>query len=95
MLSACSTHQSKGYVKRIDNRVQIKDNSQLFVKVPTGTAIFIGKAAPNSGDIGHPSMLYPAITPIDFFAAVITHAAIAESIKNDKKIEHKMSLIKS
>lgn len=85
MLSACSTHQSKGYVKRIDNRVQIKDNSQLFVKVPTGTAIFIGKAAPNSGDIGHPSMLYPAITPIDFFAAVITHAAIAESIKNDKK----------
>lgn len=85
ILCACSTHTSKGYVKHIDNRTALKENSQLYVKVPEGTAIIIGKAAPNAGNVDHSSLLYPAITPVDFFAAVITHAAITESVKNNKK----------
>ncbi|MEO3736419.1 hypothetical protein [Shewanella baltica] len=85
ILCACSTHTSKGYVKLIDNRIAIKENSQLYVKVPEGTAIIIGKAEPNAGNVDHTSILYPAITPVDFFAAVITHAAITESVKNNKK----------
>lgn len=85
ILCACSTHTSKGYVKHIDNRTALKENSQLYVKVPDGTAIIIGKAEPNSGNVDHNSILYPAVTPVDFFAAVITHAAITESVKNNKK----------
>ncbi|MCL1051495.1 hypothetical protein L2755_17945 [Shewanella abyssi] len=85
ILCACSTHQPKGYVKHVDNRTTLKENSKLYVKVPEGTALIIGKAAPNSGNVDHPDMIYPAVTPVDFFAAIITHAAITESVKNDKK----------
>lgn len=84
-LSACSTHQSKGYVKHVDNRITLKENSQLYVKVPDGTALMIGKVEASAANVDHAGILYPAVTPVDFFASVITHAAITESIKNDKK----------
>lgn len=85
ILGACSSHTPKGYVKLIDNRTALKENSLLYVKVPEGTAILIGKAEPNAGNVEHSSILYPAVTPVDFFAAVVTHAAITESVKNNKK----------
>ncbi|MDO6638477.1 hypothetical protein Q4557_00690 [Shewanella sp. 5_MG-2023] len=85
ILCACSTYNPKGYVKHVDNRTILKENSKLYVKVPDGTALIIGKAAPNSGNVDHMGMIYPAVTPVDFFAAIITHAAITESVKNDKK----------
>jgi hypothetical protein len=85
LISGCVSHKPHGYVKLIDKTENIPENSKLFVKVPKGIATFIGKAADYSGTIDSTAVLYPAVTPIDFFASVIAHAAIVDSMKNDYK----------
>ncbi|WOT04117.1 hypothetical protein [Shewanella youngdeokensis] len=84
-LTACVTHQPKGYIKHVDNRAILKEKTQLYVKIPDSSVILIGKAAPSLNEADQFNMLYPAATPGDFFAGVIAHAIIVESKKNEAK----------
>ncbi len=81
----CASHKPHGYVKLIDKTHHLPVNAKLFVKVPEGIATFIGKAADYDETVGSTVFLYPAVTPVDFFASVIAHAAVVDSMKNNYK----------
>ena len=85
VLVGCSSHKPQGYVKLIDKSNTLPENAKLFVKVPEGIATFIGKAPDYRGKTQSSAMLYPAVTPVDFFASVIAHAAVSESVRNSDK----------
>lgn len=85
IMVGCTSHKPQGYVKLIDKKNTIPENAQLYVKVPEGIATFIGKAPDYRGKTQSSGMLYPAATPVDFFVAVLAHAAVSESIKNSQK----------
>jgi len=85
VMVGCASHKPQGYVKLIDKSSTLPENAQLYVKVPEGIATFIGKAPDYRGKTQSSAMLYPAITPVDFFASVIAHAAVSESLRDSHK----------
>lgn len=85
VMVGCTSHKPQGYVKLIDKSSTLPENAQLYVKVPEGIATFIGKAPDYRGKTQSSAMLYPAITPVDFFASVLAHAAVSESVRNSHK----------
>ncbi|WP_025821354.1 hypothetical protein [Shewanella marina] len=82
-LSGC-THSPKGYIKSV-NSYSIKNDQPIYLYFTQEKVELIGVVKSSSKSGNSTDMLYVGATPLDFFAGIIAHGIVAESIKNSNK----------
>ncbi len=84
-ISGCSTSRSP-YITPIKSQINLQSDSDFYLKIPSDIHVtFRGLVSYDDVEGGQYNMLYPGDTAAVFFAAVITHSVVAESVKNTQK----------